>query len=76
MTRVVECALCGAESDRVRSALVEYTDAIRAGLGRPYDVVPRCDDRPACRRRVEAIGEVWPLNDGTESASTSTAVAP
>jgi hypothetical protein len=58
------CSLCGREDHDVRMALVAYADEIAAILGRLFDFVPRCTDRPDCRERVErSSAEPWPLRD-------------
>lgn len=49
------CAICGHEGSRaeVAPALALYPDG--------YSTVQRCRDHRACRRRVEAEGDPWPL---------------
>lgn len=53
------CAICGADGQPTRMALVEW----REPVGRErFTAVPRCVDRVACRRRVEnELGELWPI---------------
>lgn len=52
------CALCHAKGERMHIRLVEWLDA---PPGMTYEQVARCDDRAACRARVEAAGETWPV---------------
>lgn len=59
MTRET-CVLCGATGSDVRMRLVHWRDA---PPGMSYSHVPRCEDRQACRARVEDQGEPWPLVD-------------
>jgi hypothetical protein len=54
------CVICGHESD-VAVSLIEWAEPINE---RRFDSVPRCRDREACRLRLEAIGETWPVADG------------
>lgn len=52
------CLLCGAETHDVRTGLVAW----REPVGREaFSAIPRCIDQAACRRRVESIGDEWPL---------------
>lgn len=57
MTR--QCFLCGVTSDQVRPGLACYREDGR------FDHVDRCIDHQACRARVEANGNHWPLIDIT-----------
>lgn len=61
MSERATCALCGLEGhdDEVRISLVEWTEPI----GDRWQAVDRCRDRIACRLRVEAGDEVWPIED-------------
>ena len=44
-------------------ALVEWTEPIGNTV---WSYVPRCEDRSACRERVELVNrEAWPVNDRT-----------
>ena len=65
MSDLLPCALCGFEGHRdreVRLELVAYREPDPKPEGwKPYDHVPRCVDRAACRERVAAIPEPWPL---------------
>ena len=54
------CELCGVESRDVRSGLACYSDDGR------FERIDRCSDHQACRDRVEASGEAWPLVDITQ----------
>jgi hypothetical protein len=54
------CALCGDTNDRVKVALVEWIDPIEE---QRFAAVPRCQDRKACRERVEASGETWEVRE-------------
>ena len=56
------CELCGIESSNVRSGLACYADDGR------FERMDRCVDHQACRDRVEAAGEEWPLSDMTIGA--------
>ena len=62
--RESECVLCGVTFD-VAVGLVDWADPI----GRTFEAVPRCTDVAACRGRVEAAGERWPVADRTELRS-------
>ena len=53
------CLLCGAEGD-TRVGLVEW----KVPEVRTWDAVPVCRDRDACKGRVAALGEPWPLREG------------
>lgn len=50
------CDLCGHIGSDVRAGLVAWRN-----LEQPYAHVDRCTDTEACRSRVEASGETWPL---------------
>ncbi len=50
------CDICGDRSLDVRPGLVAWRD-----LAQPYAHVDRCEDEAACRARVEAAGEEWPV---------------
>ena len=52
------CELCGHQGLDVEIQLARYRDGRE-----PHASVDRCIDRAACRRRVEARGESWPLQD-------------
>lgn len=53
------CVLCGNTDHRdLRVALVHWRDG---EPGMAYEHVPRCIDHDACRARVAANGELWPL---------------
>lgn len=54
------CDLCGDESIDVRSGLACYADDGR------FERIDRCVDHQACRDRLEALGDDWPLIDITE----------
>jgi hypothetical protein len=49
----VVCVLCGASGD-ASLALLQWHDG-------QYGYGPRCNDHEACRRRVIANGDQWPL---------------
>lgn len=53
------CLLCGAESD-TRITLVEW----KVPEVRQWDAISACRDREACKARVEALNEPWPLREG------------
>jgi hypothetical protein len=66
---MLECALCDLRSPVVRPAVVEWAEpAVRR-----FDAVPRCPDHDACRQRLEARGEPWPL--ATDSTPAPWAIA-
>jgi hypothetical protein len=54
-----DCRLCGDRRD-IRVGLVEWQQDYGTGK---WDWMPRCRDHLACRARVEAAGEEWPLRD-------------
>ena len=54
------CDICGFEAGRLSTALAWYRD------GGPKAVL-RCEDHDACRRRVIAAGEEWPLQSADEA---------
>lgn len=60
------CLLCGHESHDVRVGLVEWKDPV--GSER-FSSIPRCQNRRACRARLEAIGDEWPVWDPFEEAT-------
>lgn len=60
------CLLCGLEDATVRMGLVAWREPI---AGRTFEAIPRCADRQACRGRVEALGDVWPLVDATKASA-------
>lgn len=55
-----ECGLCGVKGQPIHVRLVEWRIA---PPGMTYAHVARCDDRTACRLRVEAKGEQWPVRE-------------
>lgn len=66
MTR---CVLCGATGDDVKLALIRWREAkILTVDDRPirlwYTSEWRCRDVDACWRRVQDIGDEWPVADG------------
>jgi hypothetical protein len=52
------CELCGHEGLDVRPGIGRYTDHRQTLI---VDTVIRCKDSAACRARVEAAGNAWPL---------------
>jgi hypothetical protein len=60
-TEPTECALCGSTGRDIHMQLVKWVDALP---GMQYEHVARCDDRPACRARVESEGKPWPIIEG------------
>ena len=56
------CLLCG-DSGSVRMARAKWRTGRPVG-GRMWEAIPRCTDRAACRERIEALGERWPLVEG------------
>lgn len=59
-----DCALCGlrAPEPTVAMGLVWWR------ADNSVDAYPRCRDRVACRERVEAKGEAWPVLDNGQSS--------
>ena len=55
------CDICGDRSLDVRAGLVAWRD-----LAQPYANVDRCSDVAACKARVQASGEPWPVIDPEE----------
>jgi hypothetical protein len=53
------CLICGNTSSDVRTALVAWAEPV---AGRTFESVPRCQDREACKERVIAQGEDWPVS--------------
>jgi hypothetical protein len=50
------CALCGDEKPYgIRTQLVDWKEP----NPEPFSAVPRCDDRTACRARVQERDEPW-----------------
>lgn len=54
------CDLCGNRGP-IRAALVAWTSTVL-----PFGSVDRCEDEPACRARVLARGDEWPIRERTE----------
>jgi hypothetical protein len=59
-TEPIECSLCGRKGQGIHVQLVEWASYLP---GMRFAHVDRCDDRAACRARVEAAGETWPLKE-------------
>ena len=55
------CQLCGVSTD-LRYGLVRWKDPMP---GASFDSIWRCRDVVACRARLEAGGETWPVDDNT-----------
>lgn len=53
----LECVLCHRTDRDVTVALLVFQEDGQ----RWYSTDPRCPDHTACRQRVEAAGEEWPL---------------
>lgn len=55
------CILCGNERPaEVGLGLIAW----KKPLGNQrYAAIPRCKDRPACKARVEDMGEAWEVQD-------------
>lgn len=58
------CLICGHTSKDVAVGLAEWVEPI--GRQR-YSSIPRCQNRRACRARVEEIGDEWPVWDPIDS---------
>ena len=54
------CLLCGTTSLDVKVGLIRWREPIGRDV---FTSAPRCLDRPACRARLEAAGEVWDVLD-------------
>ena len=53
------CALCGHPDKRdLGTSLAHWRDA---PPGMAYEHITACRDRDACRARVQAQGDLWPL---------------
>lgn len=61
---MARCELCGRDGHDVRVELVEWTDEAQHEYGLPiWDKALRCPDHQACRARMEATGQTWPVRD-------------
>lgn len=56
MTQLLTCELCHAKSADVAMRLAWYR-----GEKEPVQAIDRCRDTAACRDRLEARGDRWPL---------------
>ena len=52
------CDICNHRGSDVRAGLVAWRDPAQ-----PYGNVDRCSDQAACRSRVKASGEEWPVRE-------------
>ena len=53
------CAICGHPEPRdLGTSLAHWRDALP---GMAYEHIAACRDRAACRARVQAQGDLWPL---------------
>lgn len=69
--QIGDCLLCGE-----RGAVQKLTLRLRQPVeGKVYVTWPRCVDRIACRGRVEASGEEWPVDDRTPAPVTPKSAA-
>jgi hypothetical protein len=57
------CELCNVTSDDVRPGIGWFLDE-------SVQRIDRCRDHEACRQRVEASGETWPLRERGEELMT------
>jgi hypothetical protein len=58
----MSCSLCDNPNRReVSVGLVEWSKPID---DERWTAIPRCENRVACRERVEAAGESWPVREG------------
>lgn len=62
-----QCLLCDFEGPDVTVAMVRFRPG-QAPPGRLFDQMPRCKDHVACRRRVEADGITWPVDERSSAA--------
>ena len=58
------CELCNATDTPIRHGLVAWRQPV---FGR-YEDIDRCTDVEACRARVLAKGEPWPIEDPKAAA--------
>lgn len=57
------CAICGNRTAaEVSYRLIRWRDPLP---GQVFDSAWQCLDRPACRERCAAIGDLWPVDDKT-----------
>jgi len=59
--RLRTCVLCGHVGDDVSPGVVAWKQLTE----RPFEAVDRCRDQDACRKRVELVGDTWPVDDRT-----------
>lgn len=57
MSEPLRCVLCDATGPDVAVSLVWWKELAYQAV----DAAPRCRDRAACRKRVEAAGKDWPV---------------
>lgn len=71
MSELRRCDLCGLEAHPgdVVTRPVAWIDQVVAEGVKPWDTVDRCRDFQACRSRVEAKGERWPVRDVVTQAT-------
>lgn len=68
------CGLCGVTGAEVHRRLVEWLEPVD---GRTWSNIPRCDDRAACRARIELEqGGQWEVNDRTPAPVRPTPAEP
>jgi hypothetical protein len=58
LSRELVCLLCGIQDADVRPGLAWFEPALASGA---VQSIHRCRDVDACRARLEATGETWPL---------------
>ncbi len=61
------CLLCGVTSRDVTRRLAQFDPPLPSGA---YQAIDRCLDSQACRERVEAAGDPWPLEDRGQTHPT------
>lgn len=57
MTTIGTCDLCGSVRVPVEPRVVAW----RVPVAGPFGNIDRCPDQEACRARVEAAGDEWPI---------------
>lgn len=58
MIAMKQCEVCYLEGPGIERGWARFREGRE-----PYQIIDRCVDRAACRRRVEERGMTWPLED-------------
>jgi hypothetical protein len=67
------CLVCGATGRDVGRRLAQFDPPLPSG---PYQAIDRCLDSQACRDRLEAAGDPWPLEDRGQTHASLPPAAP